>query len=120
MVRCPHCFSFITVPDDDSPQFKIIADEPPAEAPMIIFRCPYCQSRIETDPANAGLACMCPGCHAGLTIPGNARPIFLRPPIGDIAEMRGQRLERIPAAAMLAWFALGLGLIAALASWLRP
>jgi hypothetical protein len=119
MVRCPHCYSFITVPVDESPQFKITEDESAPETPTIVFRCPYCQSRIETDPANAGLACLCPGCHAGLTIPGNASPIFLHPSANRSADEFGPRVERISASVMLVVAALAVALIALVANWLR-
>ncbi len=98
MVRCPHCFGFVTVPGDEMPQFKASAPAPASEpaadsdaaAPAepahrepepkpatIVFRCHYCQSRMETDVANAGLPCLCPGCRASLIVPGYAQPIFL-------------------------------------------
>jgi len=116
MVRCPHCFSFITVPADESPQFKITEDEATPETPTIVFRCAYCQSRIETDTANAGLACLCPGCRAGLTIPGNASPIFLHPKSGRREDEFGQRTG---GSMMLVVAALAIALIAIMASWLR-
>jgi len=63
------------LPDDDRESPSSAASGPA----MIVFGCTHCQTRIETDPANAGLACICPGCHVNLTIPGNARPIFPQP-----------------------------------------
>ena len=119
VVRCPHCYSIITVPDDGPPQLKVAMDEPAPELPTIVFRCPYCQSRIETDPANAGLACLCPGCHAGLTIPGNAQPIFLHPAADRARQMHGTHVERIHAAVIVALVALAAALLAGLANWLR-
>jgi hypothetical protein len=44
---------------------------------------------METEPANAGLACICPGCHVSLTIPGNASPIFVKPEERRAAQARG-------------------------------
>lgn len=95
LVRCPRCGSFVQVPGSGThqqtrePQLKVteasdaaVLDKSDADArdagpPTIIFTCKHCRSRIETEAANAGLPCMCPGCHVDLIIPGTARPILL-------------------------------------------
>ena len=82
LVRCPRCGSFVQVPGAQNhqkpqePQLKV-TEAPDAGPPTIIFACKHCRSRIETEAANAGLPCMCPGCHVDLIIPGTARPILL-------------------------------------------
>jgi DNA-directed RNA polymerase subunit RPC12/RpoP len=117
LVRCPECFSFITVPTEGLPQVKV--PPPPPPMPMIVFRCPHCKSRIETDTANAGLACLCPGCHVELTIPGNAKPIFLRLPRNEVMLDRHRLRERLPVGMLVALLALGLALLVALVKWLQ-
>ena len=108
MVRCPHCFSFVTVPEPQTPQLKVPAPAQGEAPPLIVFQCTYCPTRIETDPANAGLACICPGCHADLTIPGNAQPIF--PRRGHEPAPAGHRLNVAwLVAAALALTALAVG-----------
>src|SRR6266496_4475332 len=142
VVRCPHCFNFVTIPEPKPPQLKVggrrwSPDDParrgspdshadndavrnrspdPGEAgdgeletapPLIVFMCTHCRTRIETDPANAGLACICPGCHVNLTIPGNAKPIFVHPAPAPQAHGRGMISERIVAAIVLAILAIG-------------
>lgn len=129
VVRCPHCFNFVTIPDPKPPQLKADGrrwspDDPArrgapdpggsldreldtAPEPLIVFMCTHCQTRIETDPANAGLACICPGCHVNLTIPGNAKPIFPRAPIASRSFGRRLISERIMAFIVLAILSLG-------------
>jgi hypothetical protein len=110
-VRCPHCFNFVTVPKAEPSQVKIV--EPPTdEPPLIVFRCAHCQSRMETEPANAGLACICPGCHVSLTIPGNARPIFPRPEQRHSSERRGFGFDTFTVTIMVLIAALAGALIA--------
>jgi hypothetical protein len=88
LVRCPRCGSFVQVPgaqdrqEPQEPQLKM-TEAPDVGPPTIVFTCKHCRSRIETEAANAGLPCICPGCHVDLIIPGTARPILLpqpRPP----------------------------------------
>jgi len=111
-VRCPHCFSFVKVPKEAAPQVKIT--EPPADPdgpPLIVFACTHCRTRIETDPANAGLACMCPGCHVSLTVPGNAQPIF---PRDNSNGAGGRGLDRVVAYSILGLVALSAACVVAL------
>lgn len=130
VVRCPHCFSFVTVPDDDVPQLKVPArgaglhldsepDSEPAldaEPATIVFRCQYCQSRMETDAANAGLPCLCPGCRASLIVPGHAQPIFL-PHALRAPEPRRPKRDHVSTAVILALVALAVLWI--VVNWLR-
>jgi hypothetical protein len=140
VVRCPHCFNFVTIPDPKPPQLKADGrrwspDDPVrrgapehggildremdnAPEPLIVFMCTHCQTRIETDPANAGLACICPGCHVNLTIPGNAKPIFPQVAVASRSSGRGLISERIMAVIVLAVVTLG-ALIAFLSFALR-
>jgi DNA-directed RNA polymerase subunit RPC12/RpoP len=140
VVRCPHCFSFVTIPEPKPPQLKAggrrwSPDDPArrgapdssgmldremdnAPEPLIVFMCTHCQTRIETDPANAGLACICPGCHVNLTIPGNAKPIFPQVAVAPRSSGRGLISERIMTVIVLAVVSLG-ALIAFLSFALR-
>jgi DNA-directed RNA polymerase subunit RPC12/RpoP len=107
VVRCPHCFSFVTVPEGEPPQAKAAVAEPAT----IVFACTHCKTRIETDQANAGLACLCPGCHVGLTVPGNARPIFLRPAPTSASLLRRPIFDSVMATLLLAVLAVSALLV---------
>jgi hypothetical protein len=118
LVRCPRCGSFVQVPGarnaqssqdnnegEHAPQFKV-TDVPDLGPPTIIFSCKHCRSRIETEAANAGLPCICPGCHVDLIIPGTARPILLPQPSNPPAP-RPPLLDRVMLAILLGTVGLG-------------
>jgi len=131
VVRCPHCFSFVTVPQDELPrdesdelpQLKAPPQEPEpevqraSEPATIVFRCQYCQSRIETDVANAGLPCLCPGCRADMIVPGYAQPIFLPNASRRVPEAPRRPRDDFIAGMIVAMLALA-GLWMAI-NWLR-
>jgi hypothetical protein len=122
LVRCPRCVSFVQVPgarnaqssqdteQEHEPQIKVtdvsdlgVSDLGP---PTIIFSCKHCRSRIETEAANAGLPCICPGCHVDLIIPGTARPILLPQP-STAPVPRPPLLDRVMLAILLGTVGLG-------------
>jgi len=133
VVRCPHCFSFVAVPGDELPQLKAAkggaefdpVSEPDSESEAesepatIVFRCQYCQSRMETDVANAGLPCLCPGCRASMIVPGYAQPIFLPRASRREPEMPRPQPKRdhVATGIILAMLALLVGWI--VVNWLR-
>lgn len=129
VVRCPHCFSFVSVPDDELPQLKVPSrdsglrlesesdSEPEQQPATIVFRCQYCQSRMETDVANAGLPCLCPGCHVSMIVPGYAQPIFLPRSSSRVPEMPSPKGHQITTGIILAMLALFVLWI--IFNWLR-
>jgi hypothetical protein len=100
--------SAITAPEMDA------LPSSPVTPACIAFSCKQCGSRIETEAANAGLPCMCPGCHVDLIIPGAARPIFLPPPP---APRVAAPLDRVTLAILLVVVALSAVLLVAM--WSR-